>query len=89
MVEQRFHRRGRSGRCHGEAANVQLLGKNTSARLRHDLCTRDVGRVKAATLMPAPRGRRVGELISVHVIRVRTLRLERVLPVNGRTGSVR
>ena len=36
--------------------------------------------------MPAQRRRRVGELISVHVIPRPHGEVERILPVNGRTG---
>ena len=46
----------------------------------------DVGAVKAATDAGAAAARRVGELISVHVIPRPHAEVERVLPVNGRTG---
>jgi microcompartment protein CcmL/EutN len=42
--------------------------------------------VKAATDAGAAAARRVGELISVHVIPRPHAEVERVLPVNGRTG---
>jgi len=46
----------------------------------------DVGAVKAATDAGAAAARRVGELISVHVIPRPHTEVERVLPRNGRTG---
>src|SRR6266849_8146832 len=46
----------------------------------------DVGAVKAATDAGAAAARRVGELISVHVIPRPHQEVERVLPVNGQTG---
>jgi len=46
----------------------------------------DVGAVKAATDAGAAAARRVGELISVHVIPRPHAEVERVLPVDGRTG---
>jgi microcompartment protein CcmL/EutN len=46
----------------------------------------DVGAVKAATDAGAAAARRVGELISVHVIPRPHAEVERVLPVGGRTG---
>jgi len=45
-----------------------------------------VGAVKAATDAGAAAARRVGELISVHVIPRPHAEVERVLPVDGRTG---
>jgi hypothetical protein len=45
-----------------------------------------VGAVKAATDAGAAAARRVGELISVHVIPRPHGEVERVLPANGRTG---
>jgi microcompartment protein CcmL/EutN len=45
-----------------------------------------VGAVKAATDAGAAAARRVGELISVHVIPRPHGEVERVLPKNGRTG---
>ena len=45
-----------------------------------------VGAVEAADAMGAAAARRVGELISVHVIPRPHVEVERVLPVNGRTG---
>src|SRR3954464_2803082 len=46
----------------------------------------DGGAVKAATDAGAAAARRVGELISVHVIPRPHAEVERVLPVNGRRG---
>ena len=46
----------------------------------------DVAAVKAATDAGAAAARRVGELISVHVIPRPHTEVERVLPHNGRTG---
>jgi len=46
----------------------------------------DVGAVKAATDAGAAAARRVGELVSVHVIPRPHAEVERVLPANGRTG---
>jgi microcompartment protein CcmL/EutN len=45
-----------------------------------------VGAVKAATDAGAAAARRVGELVSVHVIPRPHAEVERVLPANGRTG---
>jgi ethanolamine utilization protein EutM len=64
-----------------KAANVQLLGKEYIVFVRGD-----VGAVKAATDAGAAAARRVGELISVHVIPRPHAEVERVLPVNGSTG---
>src|SRR6201982_1557586 len=46
----------------------------------------DVAAVKAATDAGAAAARRVGELISVHVIPRPHAEVERVLPLSGRTG---
>jgi hypothetical protein len=46
----------------------------------------DVAAVKAATDAGAAAARRVGELVSVHVIPRPHTEVERVLPRNGRTG---
>ena len=70
-----------------KAANVQLLGKEyIGAGYVTIFVCGDVGAVKAATDAGAAAARRVGELISVHVIPRPHAEVERVLPVNGRTG---
>jgi ethanolamine utilization protein EutM len=70
-----------------KAANVQLLGKEYIGAGYVTIFVRgDVGAVKAATDAGAAAARRVGELISVHVIPRPHAEVERVLPVNGRTG---
>ena len=70
-----------------KAANVQLLGKEYSGAGYVTVFVRgDVGAVKAATDAGAAAARRVGELISVHVIPRPHAEVERVLPVDGRTG---
>jgi microcompartment protein CcmL/EutN len=70
-----------------KAANVQLLGKEYIGSGYVTIFVRgDVGAVKAATDAGAAAARRVGELISVHVIPRPHAEVERVLPVNGRTG---
>ena len=69
------------------AANVQLLGKEYIGAGYVTVFVRgDVGAVKAATDAGAAAARRVGELISVHVIPRPHAEVERVLPVNGATG---
>src|SRR5438270_5011056 len=70
-----------------KAANVQLIGKEYIGAGYVTIFVRgDVGAVKAATDAGAAAARRVGELISVHVIPRPHAEVERVLPVNGRTG---
>lgn len=70
-----------------KAANVQLLGKEYIGAGYVTIFVRgDVGAVKAATDAGAAAARRVGELISVHVIPRPHIEVERVLPVGGRTG---
>ena len=70
-----------------KAANVQLLGKEYIGAGYVTIFVRgDVGAVKAATDAGAAAARRVGELISVHVIPRPHGEVERVLPTNGRTG---
>jgi ethanolamine utilization protein EutM len=69
-----------------KAANVQLIGKEYIGAGYVTVFVRgDVGAVKAATDAGAAAARRVGELISVHVIPRPHAEVERVLPV-GRTG---
>src|SRR3954470_14497024 len=70
-----------------KAANVQLLGKEYIGAGYVTVFVRgDVGAVKAATGAGAAAAGRVGELISVHVIPRPHAEVERVLPLNGRTG---
>jgi len=70
-----------------KAANVQLLGKEYIGAGYVTIFVRgDVGAVKAATDAGAAAARRVGELISVHVIPRPHGEVERVLPHHGRTG---
>src|SRR3989440_6635090 len=70
-----------------KAANVQLLGKEYIGAGYVTVFVRgDVGAVKAATDAGAAAARRVGELISVHVIPRPHAEVERVLPVGGQTG---
>src|SRR6266540_2203782 len=70
-----------------KAANVVLIGKEYIGAGYVTVMVRgDVGAVKAATDAGAAAARRVGELISVHVIPRPHAEVERVLPVNGRTG---
>jgi ethanolamine utilization protein EutM len=72
-----------------KAANVQLVGKEYIGAGYVTVFVRgDVGAVKAATDAGAAAARRVGELISVHVIPRPHLEVERVIPQNGyRAGS--
>jgi microcompartment protein CcmL/EutN len=72
-----------------KAANVQLVGKEYIGAGYVTVFVRgDVGAVKAATDAGAAAARRVGELISVHVIPRPHLEVERIIPQNGyRAGS--
>ncbi len=64
-----------------KAANVQLIGKEYIGAGYMTVFVRgDVGAVKAATDAGAAAARRVGELISVHVIPRPHNEVERVLP---------
>ena len=64
-----------------KAANVLIIGKEyIGAGLVTVLARGDVGAVKAATDAGAAAARRVGELISVHVIPRPHSDVERVLP---------
>lgn len=64
-----------------KAANVQLVGKEyIGAGLVTVFVRGDVGAVKAATDAGAAAARRVGELVSVHVIPRPHSEVERVLP---------
>ena len=67
-----------------KAANVVLVGREyIGAGYVTVLVRGDVGAVKAATDAGAAAARRVGELISVHVIPRPHLELERVLEASG------
>ena len=72
-----------------KAANVQLVGNEYIGAGYVTVFVRgDVGAVKAATDAGAAAARRVGELVSVHVIPRPHIEVERVIPQNGyRTGS--
>ncbi len=71
-----------------KAANVQLIGKEYIGAGYVTIFVRgDVGAVKAATDAGAAAARRVGELISVHVIPRPHTEVERVLPTGGRVGN--
>jgi ethanolamine utilization protein EutM len=70
-----------------KAANVKLIGKEYIGAGYVTIFVRgDVGAVKAATDAGAAAARRVGELISVHVIPRPHNEVERVLPKGGATG---
>ena len=67
-----------------KAANVALIGKEyIGAGYVTVLARGDVGAVKAATDAGAAAARRVGELVSVHVIPRPHSDVERVLPKNN------
>ena len=64
-----------------KAANVSLIGKEFIGAGYVTVMVRgDVGAVKAATDAGAAAARRVGELISVHVIPRPHAEVERILP---------
>ena len=70
-----------------KAANVQLIGKEYIGAGYMTIFVRgDVGAVKAATDAGAAAARRVGELISVHVIPRPHNEVERILPKGGKIG---
>ena len=70
-----------------KAANVQLVGKEYIGAGYVTIFVRgDVGAVKAATDAGAAAARRVGELISVHVIPRPHNEVERVIPSGGKAG---
>ncbi len=70
-----------------KAANVQLVGKEYIGAGYVTIFVRgDVGAVKAATDAGASAARRVGELISVHVIPRPHAEVERVIPKGGKVG---
>lgn len=67
-----------------KAANVRLIGKEYIGSGYVTVFVRgDVGAVKAATDAGAAAARRVGELISVHVIPRPHIEVERILPSRG------
>jgi ethanolamine utilization protein EutM len=67
-----------------KAANVVLVGREyIGAGYVTVLCRGDVGAVKAATDAGAAAARRIGELISVHVIPRPHRELEQVLVASG------
>ena len=67
-----------------KAANVVLVGKEYIGAGYVTVMVRgDVGAVKAATDAGAAAARRVGELVSVHVIPRPHTEVERILPKNG------
>lgn len=69
-----------------KAANVDLIGKEYIGAGYVTIFVRgDVGAVKAATDAGAAAARRVGELISVHVIPRPHGEVERVLPTGGQS----
>ena len=70
-----------------KAANVQLVGKEYIGAGYVTVFVRgDVGAVKAATDAGAAAARRVGELVSVHVIPRPHANLEDALPI-GKAGA--
>ena len=70
-----------------KAANVVLVGKEYIGAGYVTVMVRgDVGAVKAATDAGAAAARRVGELISVHVIPRPHAEVEKMLPKVGRQG---
>ena len=71
-----------------KAANVVLIGKEyIGAGYVTVLARGDVGAIKAATDAGAAAARRVGELISVHVIPRPHADVERVLPKAGAAAA--
>lgn len=70
-----------------KAANVTLIGyEKIGAGFVTAIVRGDVAAVKAATDAGAAAARRVGELISVHVIPRPHQEVERVLPKGGKVG---
>ena len=71
----------------GKAANVVLVGKEYIGSGLVTVTVRgDVGAVKAATDAGAAAARRVGELISVHVIPRPHEEVEKILPAAKKNG---
>ena len=72
-----------------KAANVTLIGKEYIGAGYVTVMVRgDVGAVKAATDAGAAAARRVGELVSVHVIPRPHANLEDALPI-GKSGALK
>jgi len=70
-----------------KAANVILIGKEYIGSGYVTVMVRgDVGAVKAATDAGAAAARRVGELVSVHVIPRPHEHVEKILPAGGGSG---
>jgi ethanolamine utilization protein EutM len=79
-----------SRRCYVKAANVILIGKETIGSGYVTVMVRgDVGAVKAATDAGAAAARRVGELVSVHVIPRPHELVEKFLPGGGAPPAVK
>jgi ethanolamine utilization protein EutM len=71
-----------------KAANVMLIGKEyIGAGFVTVMVRGDVGAVKAATDAGAAAARRVGELVSVHVIPRPHSEAEKILPGGGLPGG--
>jgi ethanolamine utilization protein EutM len=71
-----------------KAANVTLIGKEyIGAGFVTVMVRGDVGAVKAATDAGAAAARRVGELVSVHVIPRPHSEAEKILPGGGLAGK--
>ena len=67
-----------------KAANVQLIGKEKiGSGLVTVMVRGDVGAVKAATDAGAAAARKVGEVVSVHVIPRPHTEIEGILPTKG------
>ena len=73
-----------------KTANVVLVGKEYIGAGYVTMMVRgDVGAVKAATDAGAAAARRIGELVSVHVIPRPHAEVEKILPRGGKTPSPR
>ena len=71
-----------------KAANVRLIGKEKVGGGYVTVMVRgEVGAVKAATDAGAAASRRVGELVSVHVIPRPHVEVEKILPESGEVAS--
>ena len=71
-----------------KTANVVLVGKEYIGAGYVTVMVRgDVGAVKAATDAGAAAARRVGELVSVHVIPRPHTEVEKILPKGGKAGE--
>jgi ethanolamine utilization protein EutM len=71
-----------------KAANVTLIGKEYIGAGYVTVMVRgDVGAVKAATDAGAAAARRVGELVSVHVIPRPHAEVEKILPKGSKDGA--